>query len=220
MTDHPCAFIVGAGREPAASLALSLAKQGFGLALNDLTPMAMDAVAEQARGMGVRVSCHVADPSKGLAARMLLDEVLDTWEQIDALILNPRAEPRQSLLDLDEWDWQRTLESNLNAPFLVMQGVARWMRSEGRGGVILNLISIGEAWPEEGSVALWVSQMGFQALTQAAAKELSGTGIRVLGICTGSAMTAGVVAEAARLGASLCLGKEAAESGRIFMLKG
>ncbi|GAP07424.1 MAG TPA: hypothetical protein DEQ80_12195 [Anaerolinea thermolimosa] len=220
MPENQCALIVGAGREPAASLALSLARQGFGLALNDLTPMAIDALAEKAREMGVKVSCHVADPSKGLAARMLLDEVLDTWGQIDVLVLNPRAEPRQSLLDLDEWDWQRTLESNLNAPFLMMQGVARWMRSEERGGVILNLISIGEPLPEEGSIAFRVSQMGFHALTQAAAKELSGTGIRVFGLCTGSAMAPGVVAEAARVGTGLCLGKEVVESGEIFMLKG
>lgn len=220
MLQTQCAFIVGAGREPASSLALSLAKQGFGLALNDLTPMAMDAVAEKARAMGVRVSCHVADPSKGLAARMLLDEVLDTWERIDVLVLNPRAEPRQSLLDLDEWDWQRTLESNLNAPFLVMQGVARWMRAEGRGGVILNLVSVGEASPEEGRIAFWVSQMGFHALTQAAAKELSGTGIRIFGLCTGSAITPEIAAEVAQMGTSLCLGREGVESGKTFMLKG
>lgn len=220
MPETQCAFIVGAGREPAASLALSLARQGFGLALNDLTPMAIDAVAEKARGMGVRVSCHVADPSKGLAARMLVDEVLDAWKQIDVLVLNPRADPRQTLLDLDEWDWQRTLESNLNAPFLVMQGVARWMRSEGRGGVILNLISVGEPLSEERRIAFWVSQMGFHALTQAAAKELSGTGIRVFGLCAGFAMTPAVVAEVARVGTDLCLDEKVAESGKIFMLKG
>ena len=142
------ALITGAGREPARSLALALAARGVGLALSDLTPMALEQTAAQAQSLGARVTTHVTDASKGLAARMLVDEVLETWDGLDILVLHPYAEPRHPLLQLDEWDFQHTFESNINGPFLLMQLAANWMHSEARSGVIINLISAGPTPPQ------------------------------------------------------------------------
>ena len=85
------ALITGAGREPARSLALTLAQAGCRLALNDLTPLHLDETAAQARVLGAQVSVHVGDSSKGLFARGLLEEMLDAWERIDILVNCPQA---------------------------------------------------------------------------------------------------------------------------------
>lgn len=208
-------MITGAGRAPARALALALAGQGVGLALCDLTPMALEETARQARSLGAQVTTHVSDPSKGLAARMLVDEVVEAWSGLDFLVLYPGAEPRQGLLELDEWDWQRTLESNLNAPFLLMQTTARWMRSEGRGGVFISLISPATQPEFSGGVAFRASQAGLRALTGAAAAELAGDGIRVYGFAP-KEWTPTVLEQIAVLGVGLCRGDALADAGSIF----
>ena len=212
------ALIHRAGREPALSLALALAAQGAGLALCDLTPMAVEQVAAAAAELGARATCHIADPSKGLAARMLLDEVLEAWGGLDILVTHPRAEPRQPLLLLDEWDWQRSLESNLNAPFLLMQLAGSWLLGQERGGVFINLITGASQPPDEaGRAAFYTAQMGLRALTRAAAGELAGHDIRLFGIATQDA-DAARAGEAGRLAARLCLEPQSADPGTIFDL--
>jgi NAD(P)-dependent dehydrogenase (short-subunit alcohol dehydrogenase family) len=188
------------------------------VALSDLTPMALEQTAAAVRTLGGHATCHVADPSKGLAARMLLDEALAAWDGLDILVLHPRAEPRYPLLVLDEWDWQRTLETNLNGPFLLQQLAGNWLHSEGREGVMINLITGGlnaPAQPER--AAAYISQMGLRALTQAAAGELSAHGIRLYGIALEDFSPARLV-EAAQVGVSLCTGEIDIPSGTIFEL--
>jgi hypothetical protein len=68
------ALITSAGREPARTLALTLAKEGWQLALNDLTPFHLEESAGAARGLGAQVSTHIGDSSKGLFARGLVEE--------------------------------------------------------------------------------------------------------------------------------------------------
>jgi 3-oxoacyl-[acyl-carrier protein] reductase len=191
------ALITGAGREPARSLALALAQAGCRLALNDLTPLHLDETAALARALGAQVTVHVGDPSKGLFARGLLEEMLDIWDRIDILINCPQAEPRLPLIDLDEWDFQRTLEANTGGPFLLMQLVSRWLRSEGRPGTILNLISALPVIPSHpGREAFYTSQMALRALTASSAAGLSEFDIRLYGIC-GAAEHAQAVADQA-----------------------
>jgi NAD(P)-dependent dehydrogenase (short-subunit alcohol dehydrogenase family) len=210
------ALITGAGREPARKLAMALAARGVGLALSDLTPMALKQTATQARSLGARVSTHVTDPSKGLAARMLVDEVLETWDGLDILVLHPYAEPRHPLLQLDEWDFQHTFESNINGPFLLMQLAANWMHSETRSGVIINLISAGPTPPQAPEkAAFYASQMALRALTQAAAPELAAQGVRLFGIaCLDSSQNQ--LARAAALAVSLCESGQDTQPGTIF----
>ena len=88
------------------------------------------------------------------------------------------------LIDLDEWDFQRTLEANACGPFILMQLVSRWLRSEGRPGTIINLISaLPVVPPHTGQEAFYTSQMALRALTASAAAGLSEYEIRLYGIC-------------------------------------
>ncbi len=218
--DGKIALIHGAGREPARSLALALAAHGAGLALCDLTPMAVEQTAAAAEALDARATCHIADPSKGLAARMLVDEVLEAWGGLDILVLHPRAEPRQPLLALDEWDWHRTLESNLNAPFLLMQLVGGWLMAEGRGGVVINLITGSPQPPAQPEgAAFYTSQMALRALTRSAAPEFAAQGIQLFGIAVQGERTERRE-EAGHLAVSLCQGQNPAAPGTIFELEG
>jgi NAD(P)-dependent dehydrogenase (short-subunit alcohol dehydrogenase family) len=103
------------------------------------------------------------------------------------LVNHASVNPHLSILDMDEWDWLRTLEVNLTGPFLAIQTVGRVMRQQG-GGVILNIGSTaGQARDSATSAAYQSSQMGLIGLTQSAARELAPYNIRVNLLYTGPA---------------------------------
>ena len=59
------ALITGAGRGIGAAIAKRLAKDGFDIAINEVTQEAIDnsTAAEECRALGVRAECYAADVS-------------------------------------------------------------------------------------------------------------------------------------------------------------
>jgi NAD(P)-dependent dehydrogenase (short-subunit alcohol dehydrogenase family) len=224
------ALIVGAGRAPAPQLALELAARGAVAVLNDLSPTLIDPVVDAICAGGGRAAAYVADATRGMPLRSMIDEVLADWERIDLLIINPRIKPAAPILEMDEWDWQRTVEMNLNGPFLLTQTVARLMREQG-GGVILHIVddrsqSLGAA----GHAAYAASQRGLLELTQAAARELMAYNIRVYTLCPDEAVLNAVAQPSSggesfhtgdlfsRFAAFLCSQDAASLNGQVFRI--
>jgi NAD(P)-dependent dehydrogenase (short-subunit alcohol dehydrogenase family) len=176
-------LIIGAGREPGPSLAKAVAAEGAVVALNDLSPILLDPVSDEIHMHGGQVRSYVGDAARGMPVRAMFDEVLEDWGRIDVLINNPRVQPDAALLKMDEWDWQRTIDMNLNGPFLVTQLAARIMQEQG-GGTILNIVDRNRKTLETpGFAAYAASQAGLFTLSQAAALELMAYNIRVYTLC-------------------------------------
>lgn len=186
-------LIIGAGREPGPALAQAFARQGAVMAVNDLSPVVLDPIVEQILAGGGQARAYPGDATRGMPLRSLLDEVLDDWGQINILVNNPRVSPPGLLIDLEEWDWQRTVEMNLNGPFLAMQLAARQMREQGQG-VILNVVAEAGSLSDPGA-AYQASQAGLMALTLTAANEFIAYNIRVHALC----LPAGVAEKGADL---------------------
>lgn len=167
------ALVTGAGRGLGRALAKALAEKGLTVAANDLTPIHTDTLVEEIQARGGTARAYLADVSKKLALQTMLNEVLDDWDQVDVLVNHAEVEPKDALLDMDEWDWRRTLDVNLTGVFTVMQSVGRVMREQG-GGLIVNLLPEG---PQGAAYA--ASKGGLRALTQFAAGELAADNIRV-----------------------------------------
>ncbi|MBX3048262.1 MAG: SDR family NAD(P)-dependent oxidoreductase [Anaerolineales bacterium] len=138
MTDPKrVALIVGASSPAGEAVARGLAAAGLRLALNDLMPGRIESLAKELNAGGAQAIAHAADVSRKLALQTMLQAVLEPWERIDLLVFLPVAQPAGNLLDLDEWDWHRTLDLNLSAAFLCMQSVGRVMRELGGGRMVL-----------------------------------------------------------------------------------
>ena len=165
---HRVALLVGAGSPLGGQLARGLAAGGARVALDDLLPNHIEALAAELNAAGGEAVALPADLSRKLALQTMLQAILETWERIDILIFIPSVQPGVPLLDLDEWDWHRALDLNLSAAFLCMQSVGRIMRQLG-GGVIVNVL-------EKSRVASPVYEAaaaGLVALTRAAFAEFA-----------------------------------------------
>lgn len=171
-------LITGAGRGAGRQVAETFAAQGARVALNDISPQNVESLAAQLHQRGYHARVYVDDIAKKVAVQALVNRVEEDFGRIDVLINHASVEPHTSLLDMDEWDWHRTLDVNLTGAFLTMQSLGRLMRDHG-GGVIINIASLSGGTIALDRSAYTASLFGLVGLTRQAARELFSYGIRV-----------------------------------------
>jgi len=169
-------LITGAGKGAGRALALAFAERGAVVAANDISPINVDQVVAEITAQGGQAKAYIEDVAKKVGAQYLVNSVEEDFGGIDILVNHAAVEPRMSLLDMDEWDWHRTLDVNLTGAFLMTQSVGRMMRVKGKGA-ILNIVTGSGKGVEAG--AYLSSMAGLAALSHQADLELSPLGIRV-----------------------------------------
>jgi NAD(P)-dependent dehydrogenase (short-subunit alcohol dehydrogenase family) len=169
-------LITGAGKGTGRRTAEAFAAHGATLAVNDISPVNLDETVAHILADGGQVKAYVEDIAKKMPIQTLLNSVVDDFGRIDILVNCAEVEPQKTVLEMDDWDWQRTQDVNLNGPFLLTQSVGRIMKEKG-GGVIVH---VGDrAKGPENRAAYFSSKAGLAALSALAAYELSEFGIRV-----------------------------------------
>jgi NAD(P)-dependent dehydrogenase (short-subunit alcohol dehydrogenase family) len=221
-------LITGAGRGLGRALALAFAAHGATVAANDLTPVNLDETVRLAEQSGSILQPYLFDIAKKMPVQGLVEQVRTQYGRIDLLVNNAAVKPRRAILEMDEWDWLRTMDVNLNGPFYLTQSVGRVMKEQG-GGVILNVTChavTGHALGQPNYAAYAASKAGLSELTRQAAHELSAFNIRVNAICpaameaSGTPPTAPVERSAGiiDLALFLCSADAGAISGQIFYI--
>jgi NAD(P)-dependent dehydrogenase (short-subunit alcohol dehydrogenase family) len=170
-------LITGAGKGSGRLLALAFAAQGAIVAANDVSPVNVEEVVDQILAKGGQAKAYIDDIAKKVGVQNIINQVEDDFGHIDILINHATVEPDIPLLEMDEWDWHRTLDVNLTGTFLMTQSMGRLMRLQG-SGVILNLITK-PGIEESSKTAFLASMRGREGFTHQAARELSPYGIRV-----------------------------------------
>ena len=171
-------LITGAGKGMGRRLAEELAARGAVVAVNDISPINVEEVAAGIRAKGGTVNTYVEDVAKKVGAQMLVKSVEDEFGRLDVLINHAAVEPHTPLLDMDEWDWHRTIDVNLTGAFLMSQSAGRVMRAKG-SGVILNL-GAGAGEKEKEAGAYFVSKSALAELSHQLTRELNPFGVRVI----------------------------------------
>jgi NAD(P)-dependent dehydrogenase (short-subunit alcohol dehydrogenase family) len=171
-------LITGAGKGAGRALAEAFAQRGAFVAANDISPMNVEQLVTQIISNGGKAKAYIEDVAKKVGVQALVKSVEDELGGIDILIDHAAVEPHTSLLDMDEWDWHRTLDVNLTGAFLMMQSVGRIMRVKGRGAIFNIVAGAGEGLTKEAGAYI-ASKAGLAALSHQADMELSPHGIRV-----------------------------------------
>ncbi len=178
------ALVIGAGRSLGREVAEAFASLGTAVAANDINPLSVGETVDKIRQAGGQAEEYIFDIAKRMPVEGMVSQVLDHFGRIDYLVCHASVDPQASILDMDEWEFHRTLDVNLGGPFFCIQLVGRVMRQLG-GGAMVNLVTAhhpGEA--HEGHAARIASQAGLIGITQVAAAELSAFNIRLNAICS------------------------------------
>jgi len=178
------ALVTGAGKRLGRAMALYLADRGFDVAVHYASSAdAAEEVAALIRTKG-RVACTVqADLLSEAETQALTDKALDGLGggPLTVLINNASIFEYDNLETATRDSWDRHLESNLRAPFVLTQALAAQLPEPTKdemdepvaSGLVVNMIDqrVRKLTPE--FMTYTVSKMGLWAFTQTAAQALA-----------------------------------------------
>ena len=169
-------LVTGAGKGAGRALAEFFVGRGARVVAVDLTPINLDETAAHIRASGGLVKTFLVDIARKLPVQGMLTQVLDEWQTIDILVNCAEVEPERLLLEMDEWDWARTLDVNLTGAFLLTQSTGRIMKEKG-GGILVHVSE--PIMNKPGKAAYLASKAGLEKLVTCAAEEFQPWNIQV-----------------------------------------
>ncbi|BAU11724.1 short chain dehydrogenase [Leptolyngbya sp. NIES-3755] len=185
---HRCALITGASSGIGQATTIAFAKAGIDVVLVSRTQSKLDAVAAEARSLGVHAHTCAIDLAEVAQVRSKLEALVSEVGAIDILVNNAGMGYTGSLAEMSLSDWQRVMDLNVTSVFQCIQAILPGMRSQKRG-TIINIASIAahQTFPDWG--AYCVSKFGILALSKTLAAEERSHGIRVVTLSPGSVNT-------------------------------
>lgn len=166
------------------SIAKKLAKNGAKLAIhyNSSETNAIESLQEMIP-FAKDLALFRADLNDTTETVNLIRAVEERLGTIDILVNNASIFEMRPFLEVSEQDWDRHMNINLKAPFLLSQGVAKGMLSK-KAGKIINITDYTAVRPSKDYLPYNISKAGLTALTKSLAKELAPY-IQVNGIALG-----------------------------------
>jgi NAD(P)-dependent dehydrogenase (short-subunit alcohol dehydrogenase family) len=177
-------IVTGAARGIGAEIARTYRREGADVAVLDLPSDQLKAVAHEVEGHAVAV-----DLTDAAAATAATTEAIELLGGVDVLVNNAGILRMAPLLEMTIDNWDETFAVNVRAMFLTTQAVARQMITQGGGGVIVNMASMGGKLGSPNQAHYAASKAAVIALTRVAAMELGEHQIRVNCICPGYVLT-------------------------------
>ncbi len=173
------ALITGSSRGIGLALARALAQAGATVVLNARSDQDLAAAAESLQGDGLdRVEHRVADVTDTEAVDALVADIEATVGPLDILVNNAGVQHRAPALDFPDEDFDRLLEVNLKAPFLVARATGRSMAERGRGKII-NIGSVQSQLGRPTIAPYAATKGGLVLLTRGLCADLGPLGIQV-----------------------------------------
>jgi NAD(P)-dependent dehydrogenase (short-subunit alcohol dehydrogenase family) len=181
------AVVTGGAKGVGRGIALELAARGCDVALADLDLAGAEATAAEIAGMGRTAFAVKADVGVAADVDALFAEVLRRFPRLHLLVNNAGIQTWKALLDLEEREWDRVIQTNLKGCFLCTQRAARHMKDHG-GGRIVNIGSGSNkiAFPQ--LVDYTASKGGIEMFTKVAAVELGQYNITVNCVAPGAVL--------------------------------
>lgn len=166
MSTKKIAAVTGANRGIGRVTAISLAKEGWHVALLGRDLAGVAAVALEVGDAALPVQCDVADRE---SVKQAFASIKENFGRLDLLFNNAGVVPPAALLeDVAQEDWERIFDINVGGTFFCTQEAFSIMKSqEPQGGRIINNGSLSAHAPRPNSAPYTASKHAITGLTRA-----------------------------------------------------
>jgi NAD(P)-dependent dehydrogenase (short-subunit alcohol dehydrogenase family) len=187
---NPVAIVTASDSGIGKATAVALAQAGYDVGVTWHTDEdGANGTADEIRAAGQQAVVRHLDLTDLSSAQPTINDMAEALGGLDVLVNNAGRGGGGPFLEHTLEDWQAEIDVNLTGAFLCAQAAARRMVAAGRGGRIINVTSVHEHVPKEGSSAYCASKGGLGLLTKVMALELADHGITVNAVAPGEIAT-------------------------------
>ncbi|SRR6266545_2510757 len=179
------AIVTGAGRGVGRAISIALSRAGATVAVASRSAEEVERTRREIEGAGGKALAIVTDVTSKAAVEALVEKTRGATGRLDIVVNNAGVFVWKALKDLDEGEWDRILDTNLKASYLLVRAALPSLIACGRGRII-NVASIHGTVGEANVVAHCAAKFGLVGFTKALAAELRGAGVTVNALCPGS----------------------------------
>jgi NAD(P)-dependent dehydrogenase (short-subunit alcohol dehydrogenase family) len=180
-------LVTGAADGIGFAIAARFAQAGDRVAMLDYdAPKLEAAVARLQSGDSVEVFGQVTDVRDSESIQSAVDWTVSRFGRLDVAVSNAGVYPNTPVVEMDEDEWDRVMDTNLKGMFLVTRAVARQMLAQGgpypwtsSKGKIVTLASGAHRSARRGASHYCASKAGVVLFSQTLALELAEHGINV-----------------------------------------
>ncbi|WP_068877111.1 MULTISPECIES: 2-dehydro-3-deoxy-D-gluconate 5-dehydrogenase KduD [unclassified Phenylobacterium] len=177
------ALVTGANTGLGQAIAVGLAQAGADIVA--VGRSAPDETAELVAATGRKLHAVSADLSTTQPIERVVFEAYAAAGRLDILVNNAGIIRRADSLDFTEEDWDAVMDTNLKTVFFLSQAVAKRWVADGRGGKIVNIVSLLSFQGGIRVPSYTASKSGLAGLTKLLCNEWAGKGINVNGLAPG-----------------------------------
>ena len=178
------ALITGACQGLGLAIAQGLGEAGCHVVINGRNEERVAATIKQLSNRGLRVSGATFDVTDAAQINQHVNRITNEIGDIDILINNAGIIKRVPLTEMEESEWREVIDTDLTAPFLMGQAVAKQMIARGSGKII-NMCSMMSELGRNDVGAYAAAKGGLKMLTQNMATEWAKHGLQVNAIGPG-----------------------------------
>ncbi|MCK1970341.1 SDR family oxidoreductase [Franconibacter sp. IITDAS19] len=170
--------------------AIYLAKQGYDVGITwHKDDAGAKETAKEVESFGRRAELIQLNLSNLPEGANAIQELIDRFGRIDALVNNAGAMNKAPFLEVDFNDWQQIFTVDVHGAFLCSQIAAWAMVKQGQGGRIVNITSVHEHTPLPEASAYTAAKHALGGLTKSMALELVSYNILVNAVAPGAIAT-------------------------------
>lgn len=180
-----CALITGATRGIGKQIAITLAKQGYNIALNYRKENEeLENTKKEIEEIGVQVLAVKGDVANFENCEKFVKQVIERFGQIDVLVNNAGITKDMLLMRMKKEDFEQVIDTNLVGTFNVTKNVVPYMM-KARSGRIINISSVVGISGNASQTNYSASKAGIIGFTKSLAKEIASRNILVNAVAPG-----------------------------------
>ena len=180
------ALITGSARGIGAAIALRLAKDGYDIALNDISEKSFENndIKSQIEAQGVKCEIFICDVSNFEQVEKTVKDVKDTFGSIDVLVNNAGITRDGLLARMSEEQYDSVVAVNQKSVFNMCRFAGAVMMRQ-KSGRIINLASVAGLYGNPGQMNYSATKAAIIGMTKTVAKELGSRGITCNAVAPG-----------------------------------